>query len=100
MQVRVELISWVSSLVDGPGTGSYEITETIPASVTLRELLRTVSARFPRLNAVLWDEHDRNALGPHLEIIVNETILDARHTLDAPLQEGDRITLTGQYIGG
>lgn len=100
MTVRVELISWVNQFVGGPGTGTTELTEQVRPGDTVRTVLRQVSERYPELKRSLWDEDDRTQLGPHIEIIVNDAILGVEHDLDSSLKEGDRITLTGQYIGG
>jgi molybdopterin converting factor small subunit len=100
LTVRVELISWVNQFVDGPGTGSVEFREQLPSGATVRQALQQVARRFPKLREALWDEADREALGPHIEIIVNDAILGIAHDLDSPLHDHDRITLAGQYIGG
>ncbi|MBI3076675.1 MAG: MoaD/ThiS family protein, partial [Deltaproteobacteria bacterium] len=39
-------------------------------------------------------------LGEHIEVLVNDAVLGVAHALDSPLQDGDRITLLGQYLGG
>jgi hypothetical protein len=31
---------------------------------------------------------------------VNDAVLDLTHTLESPLQTGDRLSLIGQYLGG
>ncbi|HKI97235.1 MAG TPA: MoaD/ThiS family protein [bacterium] len=98
--VHVDLISWVNQFVDGPGTGTTELQEQVRAGDTVRTVLKQVSERFPKLKSSLWDENDRSQLGPHIEIIVNDAILGVSHELDSSVQDGDRITLTGQYIGG
>ncbi len=98
--VQVELISWVNQFVDGSGTGSVTLEEPAKPGDTVRTVLRQVADRYPKLKASLWDENDRTQIGPHIEIIVNDAILGVEHELDSSLQQGDRITLTGQYIGG
>jgi len=98
--VHVELISWVNQFVDGPGTGTTELHEQVRAGETVRTVLRQISDRYPKLKQSLWDENDRTQLGPHIEIIVNNAILGVSHELDSTVQDGDRIILAGQYIGG
>jgi len=100
MEIRLEMISWVNSLAGGPGSGSMEVREEVPAGATVRDALKQYSARHPKLSASLWDEGDRNEIGPHLEVIVNDAILGVHHQLDSTLAEGDHIILAGQYIGG
>ena len=98
--VRVDFISWVNQFVGGNGTGSTEFAEQVRPGDTVRTVLVQLSDRFPQLKAALWDENDRQQLGPHIEIIVNDAILGVAHELDSTVQDGDRITLAGQYIGG
>jgi molybdopterin converting factor small subunit len=62
-------------------------------------VLQRLSARFPQLQYALW-EPDTGELGPHIEVVVNGAVLGVHHTLDSPLQDGDRILLFGQYMGG
>ena len=97
--VRVEVISWVNQFVGGPGTGSVELEETVQPGETVGDLLHRLSARHARLREALWDP-DTGALGPHLEVIVNDAVLGIEHELDSPLRPGDRVALLGQYIGG
>lgn len=100
MTVRVDLISWVNQFVGGSGTGTTELTEQVRPGETVRTVLKQLSERYPELKRSLWDENDRSQLGSHIEIIVNDAILGVDHDLDSSLRDGDRITLTGQYIGG
>ena len=98
--VHVDLISWVNQFVGGPGTGATDFAEQVRPGDTVRTVLRQLSARYPKLQESLWDPEDRTQIGSHIEIIVNDAILGVSHELDSSLQDGDRITLAGQYIGG
>ncbi|HET7875363.1 MAG TPA: MoaD/ThiS family protein, partial [Methylomirabilota bacterium] len=60
-------------------------------------VLTGLTARFPELRAALWHG---DALGEHIEVLVNDAVLGISHELDSPLAPGDRITLLGQYMGG
>lgn len=66
---------------------------------TLRALLMRWSARFPELEAALWNPA-RTDLGDHIEVLVNDAVLGVTHQLDSPLRGGERVTLPGQFIGG
>jgi hypothetical protein len=39
-------------------------------------------------------------LGGHIEVMVNDAVLDVTHTLDSSIKPGDRIGLLGQFMGG
>ena len=98
--VRVEAFAWVRTFLGGPADGSQAFSEAARPGDTVRSVLKALSSRYPKLDEALWDEHDRKEIGPHIEIIVNDTILGPDYTLDSPVSPGDEIILTGQYIGG
>jgi molybdopterin converting factor small subunit len=95
--VTVEVISWVTKLVGGDGTGRRVFEEPADDGATVRSVLRRLSARFPDLQAALWENGE---LGEHIEVLVNDAVLGIQHVLDSPVRPGDRITLLGQYMGG
>jgi molybdopterin converting factor small subunit len=86
-------------MVEHPGQSHAEFREQAGAGDTIRTLLRRFSERHPKLKEALWDPNT-GEMGPHVEIIVNDAILDIHHTLDSFVKDGDHIILTGQYIGG
>ena len=98
--VQVEAIAWVRTFLGGPASGAQIFDEQARAGDTVRSVLKRLSARFSELNEALWDRSAREEIGPHIEIIVNDTILGVQYTLDSPVGPGDQIVLTGQYIGG
>src|SRR3989338_6311153 len=93
----VEVVSWVTRSVGGDGTGRRAVEEPLPAGATVRSVLAGLSARYPELHAALWHGE---ALGEHIEVLVNDAVLDLHHTLHSPLAPGDRLTLLGQFMGG
>lgn len=95
--IPVEVVSWVTRFVGGDGTGRRVFEEPLSPGATVRSVLRGLSGRFPPLEEALWNGRD---LGEHIEVLVNDAVLDIRHTLDSPVQAGDRIALLGQYMGG
>ena len=95
--VPVEVVSWVTTFVGGDGSGRRVFEEPLAPGATVRSVLRGLTARFPDLHRALWDGE---ALGEHIEVLVNDAVLDIHHTLDSPLAPGDRLALLGQYMGG
>ena len=71
--------------------------EPVSPSSTVRSILKSLSSRFPELDAALWHG---GGLGEHIEILVNDAVLGIDHTLDSPLKPGDRVTLLAQFMGG
>lgn len=97
--VVVEVISYVNDMVGEPGQSQKEFTESARPGDTIRTLLRRFAGRYPRLNEAMW-EPGSGAMREHIDVIYNDTLLDPSTSLDTPLRAGDRLTLTGQYIGG
>ena len=97
--VQVETVAWVTRFVGGNGSDRVSFDLALAPGDTVRTALRRVSARFPQLQYALWDR-DTGELGPHIEVVVNGAILGVHHTLDSEMEEGDRILLFGQYMGG
>ncbi len=98
-QVEIEVVAWVTKFVGGNGSDRKEYCEALQAGDTVRQVLRRLSGRFPQLHKALWDP-DNGDLAEHIEVLVNDAVLDVTHTLDSPLQSGDRLALIGQYLGG
>jgi molybdopterin converting factor small subunit len=95
--VPVEIVGWPTRFVGGDGSARRVFDEPLAPDATVRSVLRGLSARFPELDAALW-HGDR--LGEHIEVLVNDAVLDIEHTLDSPLRPGDRIALLAQFMGG
>jgi len=95
--ITVEVVSWVTKFVGGDGTGRRVFGLPLAPGDTVRGVLRQLSARYPDLDRALWHGE---ALGEHIEVLVNDAVLDLVHSLDSALNPGDRITLLGQYMGG
>ena len=99
LAVTMEVTTWVSKYVGGDGAGSRIFEEIARPGDTVRDVLRRYSARFPDLDAALWDPEKAN-LGEHIEVLVNDAVLGVTHDLDTPVLGGERITLLGQFMGG
>ena len=92
--IPVELTGWATRFIGGNGAGR-RVFEEPPG--TVRSVLRGLRNRYPELAEALWYGND---LGEHIEVLVNDAVLDIDHTIDSPLRPGDRIALIGQYLGG
>ncbi|HTU02405.1 MAG TPA: MoaD/ThiS family protein [Candidatus Sulfotelmatobacter sp.] len=97
--VSVECVAWVTQFVGGDGTRRVILEEPFAPGLTVREVLRRLSSRFPKLHEALWDAPGTD-LAEHLEVLVNDAVLGVQHELGSALAPGDRITLVGAYTGG
>ena len=100
IRVVIETISYINDMVEREGQSDATFVEQARPGETIRSVLQRFAERHARLKEALWDPNNRTEIGPHVEVIVNNAILDIHHTLDSRVQDGDHITLTGQYIGG
>lgn len=98
-QVEIEAVAWITKFVGGDGSSRKVYHEPLREGDTVRKVLRRLSGRFPDLHKTLWDSQS-GELGEHIEVLVNDAVLDITHTLDSPLRDGDKIALIGQYLGG
>jgi hypothetical protein len=95
--IPVEVTGWVTRFVGGNGGGRRIYDEPLTEPATVRSVLRGLTDRHPELAAALWSGED---LGSHIEVLVNDAVLDVDHTIESRLGPRDRITLVGQYLGG
>jgi hypothetical protein len=95
--VPVEVVSWITKFVGGDGTGRRVFEEPVTEGSTVRSVLAGLTTRYPELQAALWHG---DAIGEHVEVLVNDAVLGIAHALDSRVSPVDRITLLGQYMGG
>jgi molybdopterin converting factor small subunit len=93
----VEIAGWPTRFIGGDGATRRVFEEPVSPSSTVRSVLKSLSVRYPELDAALWHG---GGLGEHIEILVNDAVLGIDHTLDSPLKPGDRVTLLAQFMGG
>jgi len=98
-QVEIEVVAWITKFVGGDGSTRKIYLEPLQDGDTVRKVLRRLSGRFPQLHKALWDPATGD-LAAHIEVLVNDAVLDLTHTLESPLHTGDRLSLIGQYLGG
>ncbi len=96
-EVTVETVAWISTFLGKEASGSHRFSETAHAGDKVRDVLSRFSCRFPKLDEALWEG---DLIGPHIEIIVNGTILGTDYQLDSSVKPGDEIVLAGQFVGG
>ena len=93
----IEIVGWPTRFVGGDGGTRRLFEEPLTSGATVRSVLHGLSGRFPDLDAALWHG---DALGEHIEVLVNDAVLGVTHELDSKLAPGDRVTLLAQFMGG
>ena len=98
-ELEIEVVAWITKFVGGDGSTRKVFHLPLRPDDTVRKVLRRLSGRFPQLHKALWDPGTGH-LAEHIEVLVNDTVLDLTHNLDSPIGSSDRIALIGQYLGG
>ncbi len=98
-ELEIEVVAWITKFVDGDGSTRKVFHLPLRADDTVRKVLRRLSGRFPQLHKALWDPAT-GGLAEHIEVLINDAVLDLTHNLDSPICRSDRIALIGQYLGG
>lgn len=98
-ELEIEVVAWITKFVGGDGSTRKVFHLPLRADDTVRKALRRLSGRFPQLHKALWDPATGD-LAEHVEVLVNDAVLDLTHNLDSPIGPSDRIALIGQYLGG
>ena len=79
-EVTIEVVAWVTKFVGGDGSTRKIYHEPLQDGDTVRTVLRRLSGRFPQLHKALWDP-ETGDLAEHIEVLVNDAVLDLTHTL-------------------
>ena len=97
--LEIEVVAWITKFVGGDGSTRKVFHLPLRADDTVRKVLRRLSGRFLQLHKALWDPVTGD-LAEHVEVLVNDAVLDLNHSLDSPIDRNDKIALIGQYLGG
>lgn len=98
-ELEIEVVAWITKFVGGDGSTRKVFRLPLRGDDTVRKVLRRLSGRFPQLHKALWDPVAGD-LAEHVEVLVNDAVLDLTHSLDSPVDRNDKIALIGQYLGG
>ncbi|MCL4370871.1 MAG: MoaD/ThiS family protein [Chloroflexi bacterium] len=99
MQVKIEVLPWLSELLSGSIARKVVLEETVPEGESLRALLGRLQENHGRFGRLVFDP-ERQQLTGHAEIAINGALYDQAGGLDAPLQEGDTVTFLPGIAGG
>ena len=99
MLIRVEVMPWLSELLNASVARKAEMEESLEDGVTLRELLRQLCERHNGFGRMVFDRANDRLTG-HAEVAVNGLLSDLAGGLDDPLHEGDIVTFIPGISGG
>jgi molybdopterin converting factor small subunit len=97
--VRLEIVPWLTRLFGQPRGGRIVRQEPIEPGESIGAFLRRLGEGYPEFGKVIWDEA-RDDLSEHVQVILNDTVLEAVGPADTPLWPGDSVLLVPPYLGG
>lgn len=99
MRIRVEILPWLSELLNGNIAQKAVLEKTAPEGATLRAFLEGLQDEHERFGRMVFDR-ERQQLTGHAEVAVNGILYDQAGGLDAQLHEGDTVTFLPGIAGG
>jgi molybdopterin converting factor small subunit len=98
-KVRIEVIPWLSHALDPGKSGRYVATEELTAGRTLRDLLCQLAGKHRAFAELIFDT-DRQQIREHVNIVVNDRLLDLAGGLHMELEDGSTVSFLPAYTGG
>lgn len=97
--VRLEIVPWLTRLFGQEQGGRIVRQERIEPGESIGGFLRRIGESYPEFGKVIWDVA-RDDLSEHVQVILNDTVLEAVGPAATPLRPGDSILLVPPYLGG
>lgn len=98
-RVSLEILPWVSDVLDGQETGPLVLEETIEEGATIGDLIRKLASEHQAFGDIIFDaETDR--LSGQVMIVLNDRIVEALKGMDTDIKDGDIIRLLPVIAGG
>jgi len=94
MQIRVTLFGGARVVAGAP---TIDLTFDAP-SVTLRQVIDSISARYPRARPYLLAAS--GDLASHIRVLINQARPQPDATLSTPIYDGDEVALLVAVAGG
>jgi molybdopterin synthase sulfur carrier subunit len=96
--IQLEILPWLSRAFDGTGATHIILERESAEGDTVRDLLERLAADHPSLGSLLYDADGK--LATHINIIINNRLLELTGGLETELQTGDRVRLLPAFSGG
>ena len=98
-RVRVEVLPWLTDFLSTGGSGRAAWEEEVAGACTLRELVEQLARRNPEFGHLIFDQ-EAGTVRSHVNVILNDSLLELVGGLEAAVGDGDRVTLLPAYTGG
>ncbi len=97
--VHLEIVPWLTRLFGQETGGRIRREEAIQADESIGAFLRRLGERYPDFGRIIWDEI-QNDLSEHVQVILNDMVLEAVGPADTKLRPDDHVMLVPPYLGG
>lgn len=97
--VRLEIVPWLTRLFGQEQGGRIRRQERLLPNESVGEFLRRLGEQYPDFGRVIWDA-ERDDLSEHVQVILNDMVLEAVGPAGTKLRPGDSIMLVPPYLGG
>ena len=98
-RIRLEILPWVSDVLDGQGAGHLVLEETIEEGATIGDLIRKLASEHQAFGDIIFDTKT-DKLSGYVMIVLNDRIVEALKGLDTNIKDGDIIRLLPVIAGG
>lgn len=98
-RVSLEIVPWLTRLFGQETGGRIRRQEPLEPGESIGEFLRRLGRSYFEFGRIIWDDV-RNDLSEHVQVVLNETVLEAVGPAETKPRPGDRVMLVPPYLGG
>lgn len=98
-KIRIEIFPWLTDFFPPRRPGRLAWDEVIGENYTLRDLIAQLEARNAAFVKSIYDRQ-ADVILSHVNVIVNDTMLDMVTALDQPVRDGDCVMFVPGFSGG
>lgn len=99
MQVRLEILPWLTTAFGGSGGKRLVLEEGITEGGSVGDLLAGLASRYPKFGEMAFDPVSRLLTG-QVTVILNGLMVELAEGLDTQLRDGDGLMLVPAFVGG
>ncbi|MFC2004698.1 MoaD/ThiS family protein [Chloroflexota bacterium] len=98
-RIQLEILPWISDVLDGQGAGRLVLEKTIEEGATIGDVIRKLAREHQAFSDTIFDTKT-DKLSSHVMIVLNDRVMEALKGLDTNIKDGDIIKLLPVIAGG